>query len=123
MDVDRGYYPRRAFIDRQFNPNAAAHVFAHINSIFSNTRKISVDTARSKAGSHLVFHADGREQHIYFGDANTLASKTKHLSHVSTIVDLTANGREQTTLDSDKSSGLSAIQTHPALNAVLFSLT
>ena len=28
MDVDRGYYPRHAFIDRRFDPRAAARVFA-----------------------------------------------------------------------------------------------
>ena len=27
MDVDRGYYPRHAFIDRRFNPRSAAGVF------------------------------------------------------------------------------------------------
>lgn len=122
MDVDRGYYPRRAFIDRQFNPNAAAHVFAHINSIFSNTQKISVDAARSKAGSHLVFTADEREHQIHFGDATTLASKTKQLSNVTTVIDLTANGREQTKPGSDTAHPLSAIQTHSEINAVLFSL-
>jgi hypothetical protein len=122
MDVDRGYYPRGAFIDRQFNPNAAAHVFAHINSIFSNSKKISVDTVRSKSGSHLVFTAEGREHQIHFGDAKALASKTKQLSNVQTVIDLTANGREQSHLGSDASPSLNAIQTHPEINAVLFSL-
>ena len=122
MDVDRGYYPRGAFIDRQFNPNAAARVFAHINSIFSNTQKISVDTARSKPGSHLVFTADEREHQIHFGDAKTLASKTKQLGNIKTVIDLTANGREQSHLSFDTSHPLNAIQTHPEINAVLFSL-
>jgi hypothetical protein len=122
MDVDRGYYPRGAFIDRQFNPNAAAHVFAHINSIFSNTKTISVDTARSKSGSHLVFTADEREHQIHFGDAKALASKTKQLSNVQTVIDLTANGREQSNLGSDALPSLNAIQTRSEINAVLFSL-
>jgi hypothetical protein len=122
MDVDRGYYPRGAFIDRQFNPNAAAHVFAHINSIFSNTKKISVNTARSKSSSHLVFTADEQEYQIHFGDAKALASKAKQLSHVQTVIDLTANGREQSNLGSDPSPSLSAIQTPSEINAVLFSL-
>lgn len=122
MDVDRGYYPRGAFIDRQFNPNAAAHVFAHINSIFSNTKTISVDTARSKSGSHLVFTADEREHQIHFGDAKALASKTKQLCNVQTVIDLTANGREQSNLGSDALPSLNAIQTRSEINAVLFSL-
>lgn len=122
MDVDRGYYPRGAFIDRQFNPNVAAHVFAHINSIFSNTKTISVDTARSKSGSHLVFTADEREHQIHFGDTKALASKTKQLSNVQTVIDLTANGREQSNLGSDALPALNAIQTRSEINAVLFSL-
>ena len=28
MDVDRGYYPRHAFIDRRFDPRDAARMFA-----------------------------------------------------------------------------------------------
>ena len=34
MDVDRGYYPRDAFIDRRFNPRPAAGVFAALASLF-----------------------------------------------------------------------------------------
>ena len=34
MDVDRGYYPRDAFIDRRFNPRPAAGVFTALASLF-----------------------------------------------------------------------------------------
>ena len=34
MDVDRGYYPRDAFIDRRFNPRPAAGVFAALAALF-----------------------------------------------------------------------------------------
>ena len=34
MDVDRGYYPRHAFIDRRFNPRPAAGVFTALVSLF-----------------------------------------------------------------------------------------
>ena len=34
MDVDRGYYPRNAFIDRRFNPRPAAGVFTALASRF-----------------------------------------------------------------------------------------
>ena len=34
MDVDRGYYPRHAFIDRRFNPRPAAGVFTTLASLF-----------------------------------------------------------------------------------------
>jgi len=35
MDVDRGYFPRHAFIDRRFNPRPAAGVFAMLASRFA----------------------------------------------------------------------------------------
>jgi hypothetical protein len=34
MDVDRGYYPRHAFIDRCFDPRPAAGVFATLAALF-----------------------------------------------------------------------------------------
>ena len=34
MDVDRGYYPRNAFIDRRFNPRPAAGVYTALSSLF-----------------------------------------------------------------------------------------
>lgn len=34
MDVDRGYYPRHAFIDRRFDPRPAAGVFTVLASLF-----------------------------------------------------------------------------------------
>ena len=34
MDVDRGYYPRDAFIDRRFNPRPAAGVFTAFAALF-----------------------------------------------------------------------------------------
>ena len=34
MDVDRGYYPRNAFIDRRFNPRPAAGVFTALAALF-----------------------------------------------------------------------------------------
>ena len=34
MDVDRGYYPRDAFIDRRFNPRPPARVFTALASLF-----------------------------------------------------------------------------------------
>ena len=34
MDVDRGYYPRDAFIDRRFNPRPPASVFTALASLF-----------------------------------------------------------------------------------------
>ena len=34
MDVDRGFYPRNAFIDRRFNPRAAARACKRLSALF-----------------------------------------------------------------------------------------
>lgn len=120
MDVDRGYYPRRAFIDRQFNPNIGALVFTNINSLFSSTKKIIIDNVRSIAGSQIVFTADGEENHIHFGDAKTIAARRSQLSNISNVIDLTANGRKQTVLSPDGTDSENELQTNPHINAVLF---
>lgn len=125
MDVDRGYYPRGAFIDRQFNPNPAAHVFAHINSIFSMTKVIIIDNKKSKHGSLIAFTADGVEQQIHFGDSNEIATQYRTIQSISNVIDLTANGREQLLIKLDSSQALSnaallPVNTH--INAVLFRL-
>lgn len=122
MDVDRGYYPRRAFIDRQFNPNPAAHVFAHINSIFSNTKKINIDTRQSKHADKLVFSADGVEHEIHFGDAQSIVSKQSNRTNVGNVIDLTSHGREQFTLNPASINQPNALSLDPHLNAVLFRL-
>jgi 3',5'-cyclic AMP phosphodiesterase CpdA len=122
MDVDRGYYPRRAFIDRQFNPNIAAHVFTQLNSLFSNAKKISIDTERSVKGSHLVFTADSQENRIHFGTEHSISVMHRQLQKNSAVIDLAASGREQIFPSADKDTEQKSIQTNPQIKAVLFRL-
>jgi len=122
MDVDRGYYPRRAFIDRQFNPNVAAHVFTQLNSLFSNAKKISIDKDRSTKGEQLVFTVDSQENHIHFGAANSISSIHRQLKNISDVIDLTSCGREQILLSTENKTDRTTIQINPQINAVLFRL-
>jgi hypothetical protein len=122
MDVDRGYYPRRAFIDRQFNPNIAAHVFTQLNSLFSNAKIVSIDTDRSIKGSQLIFTADSQENHIHFGDANAISVAHRQLQKNSEAIDLTASGREQIFPAADNDTEQKNNQTNPQINAVLIRL-
>src|SRR5690606_18456391 len=39
MDVDRGYFPRHAFIDRHFNPRPMALALGSLNAIFPDDRR------------------------------------------------------------------------------------
>ena len=48
MDVDRGYYPRDAFIDRRFNPRPAAGAFAALASLFPEPEPFTLIEGRGK---------------------------------------------------------------------------
>ena len=59
MDIDRGYYPRNAFIDRRFNPRPAAGVFTALASLFPGREPFTL----MEGGSDEVMdfeHAGGR---------------------------------------------------------------
>lgn len=56
MDVDRGYFPRHAFIDRRFDPRPAAQAFATLNTLLSSAERLAIKS--SDAG--VVFSANGR---------------------------------------------------------------
>jgi len=47
MDVDRGYYPRHAFIDGRFNARAAALTFAMVNARLSDVGELTLDSEAS----------------------------------------------------------------------------
>ena len=47
MDVDRGYYPRDAFIDRRFNPRPAAGVFTALASLFPGRESFTLRDGES----------------------------------------------------------------------------
>ena len=54
MDVDRGYYPRNAFIDRRFNPRMAAKAFTAINAALSASPVITLESNTSgEVGLHF----------------------------------------------------------------------
>ena len=48
MDVDRGYYPRDAFIDRRFNPRPAAGVFTALASLFPGREPFTLIEGRGE---------------------------------------------------------------------------
>jgi len=50
MDIDRGYYPRHAFIDRRFNPRPAAGVFTALASLFPGREPFDLVDGGSDGG-------------------------------------------------------------------------
>jgi len=64
MDVDRGYYPRHAFIDRRFNPRPAAGVFTQLAASFPGDAPFTLH----EAGVHrLRFAAAGERWRLLCG--------------------------------------------------------
>lgn len=55
MDVDRGYFPRHAFIDRQFNPRPMARAFAILMSTLSGVDNLRLVKASSQSNDVLEF--------------------------------------------------------------------
>jgi 3',5'-cyclic AMP phosphodiesterase CpdA len=54
MDVDRGYFPRHAFIDRRFNPRPAARAFATLNALLSAGGPLSLEATPAEATGYAA---------------------------------------------------------------------
>ena len=89
MDVDRGYYPRHAFIDRQFNPRPAARAFATLNSILSGGASFGLESSRTPNG--LAFSVDGNLYELIQGDKTSVQEWIAGLSPNSRMIDLVSN--------------------------------
>ena len=88
MDVDRGYYPRQAFIDRQFNPRLAASVFGQLNSILSGYKQIDIDLSQSHSRAQISFLADGIAHKLVFSEQSTLRQSDAYSSALPLHTDL-----------------------------------
>ena len=60
MDVDRGYYPRDAFIDRRFNPRPAAGTFAAVASLFPEPEPFTLIEGRGEETIDFETPIEGR---------------------------------------------------------------
>ena len=77
MDVDRGYYPRNAFIDRRFNPRPAAGVFTALASLFPGREPFALVDGGSDNGSDEALdfeHAGVRYRLVCAPQEATLAA-------------------------------------------------
>ena len=93
MDVDRGYYPRDAFIDRRFNPRPAAGVFTALASLFPGREPFTPIDGESDEVMDFE-HAGGRYRLVCApGDGALAAFET--LAQDSCVHDL-GTGREMT---------------------------
>ena len=89
MDVDRGYYPRHAFIDRRFNPRPAAHAYTILNAKFSNAIITLVDS--DDMSGVLSFTADDMPYTLLFGTKAEVSIQLQSIATQNSTIDLAAN--------------------------------
>ncbi|MFT5445642.1 MAG: 3',5'-cyclic AMP phosphodiesterase CpdA [Gammaproteobacteria bacterium] len=88
MDVDRGYYPRQAFIDRRFNPRAAAVVFTQLNARLSALGPLIVDAVDEPLADVVRFHASGQSFELHYGSTRAVAARLAACASDSTVINL-----------------------------------
>jgi 3',5'-cyclic AMP phosphodiesterase CpdA len=71
MDVDRGYFPRTAFIDRMYNPRPALRAWAAMTARLGDTRVLALapEAMAADRPGGVRFVADGREGWLLAGSA------------------------------------------------------
>ena len=94
MDVDRGYFPRHAFIDRRFNPRIAASVFTTLNALLSGAASIALEENIPNAGGSLVFSAGGHRYALICAKTGQALDLLKTLPPVCIAHDLASGLRQ-----------------------------
>jgi predicted phosphodiesterase len=97
MDVDRGYYPRQAFIDRQFNPRPAARAFATLNSIMSGGTHFEL-AGSAGAPNGLELRVDDNRYVLGQDDSRSIQKWLAGLPAQTMMIDLVTN-QESTVQD------------------------
>lgn len=90
MDVDRGYFPRHAFIDRRFNPRPAAGAFTLLAHAFPGDGGFTLESCDESA---IHFTAGGVAWTLLTGDAGTLGDLLDSRSADAPVLDLHAGAR------------------------------
>ena len=100
MDIDRGYYPRNAFIDRRFNPRPAAGVFTTLASLFPGRDPFALIGGGSDPGNDgaLDFEHAGTPYRLICAPRDAALAALGHLAEGDIVHDLFA-GREAAVSD------------------------
>lgn len=91
MDVDRGYYPRHAFIDRRFNPRVAATTFAMLNALLSSMGRLSLTSEadhKDESTRQLHFEASAQRYVLVVVPGKSAASTIGSLGPLRQVYDL-----------------------------------
>ncbi|MBR2816683.1 MAG: metallophosphoesterase [Reyranella sp.] len=109
MDVDRGYFPRHAFIDRRFDPRPAARAFAIINTLLSSAGRLAL----KPVSDGVAFSANGRPFELLDGEAAEMHDRVRAAPTQVVVHDLVTGMRHH------RDEGLAALARQSTLRQVL----
>lgn len=90
MDVDRGYFPRHAFIDRRFNPRPPAQAFTTLTSLLSSAEAIVLQQGPMPLSGSVAFEADGKRYELLCEVSARALHRLKSAGPNDTVFDLVA---------------------------------
>lgn len=76
MDVDRGYFPRRGFIDRMFNSRPALHAYAGMSQALGGRTGTRVEFDGNEGDIRTVCYRSGGDTHILVSGASVDTAMT-----------------------------------------------
>ncbi len=90
MDVDRGYFPRAAFIDRMYNPRPALRAWSAMTARLGAVEQFRLLGPGGPSGSAVEFVADGRRGSLFTGEAVAARASFERDGLLGTCIDLMA---------------------------------
>ena len=90
MDVDRGYFPRTAFIDRRFDPRPPARAFATLSALLSAHKDAEFD-AQVVEEQRIIVRAGAVRYALFNGTMATVRAPITALDQACRLFDLIAD--------------------------------
>ncbi|NYT35891.1 calcineurin-like phosphoesterase 5 [Allopusillimonas soli] len=87
MDVDRGYFPRHAFIDRHFNPRPMARAYCCLNALLSGLGDCQLTDVDKATAESLEFKAGNQSFRLVCATAAGFR-QLEHLPSGAAVLDL-----------------------------------
>lgn len=88
MDVDRGYFPRHAFIDRHFNPRDMAKAYTVLTSLFSSADPFVLQAPTPDEAGTLAFTVQGRRHDLVMLESMAMLTRLRALPSTTMVHDL-----------------------------------
>ena len=94
MDVDRGYFPRHAFIDRRFNPRPAAHAFTTLTALLPTAEPVVLAPGFPQADGALAFSVGATSYLLVCADTTQAMAQLSLRGGCKAAVDLVSDRTE-----------------------------